>query len=149
MGKTHRMFDYSHLGCIQHYTLLVGTDCIRLAARIEDSRIAGHLVVGSSFVDNPLALLHRIVEIVDLVGRIVLQVGKSSQLVETSLLVGFGFGFGSGSSVQSVLPGYPPVRQGHLPKNSGPTFLLVPIVQPLYEIVKSISRCAEGGALLV
>lgn len=115
MGNvTHRTLDCSRLGCIQHYSLLVGTDCNPLAGRTEDIHTAGHLaVVGSSFDSQLGHSLLRIVGIVGLVGRIVLQAGKSSRLVETNLLVGC-----SGSFVLLVLPGYcPPVRQDHLPMN--------------------------------
>lgn len=59
------MSDCSHLGCIQHYNLLVGTDCI-LAGRIEDSHIGHPAVVGSSF-GNQLALLHIVQIVADLV----------------------------------------------------------------------------------
>ena len=89
------MFDCSHLGCTQRYTHLAGIDCT-LAGRIEDTlHIAGHPVaVGNSFdsqLDHKLPLL-RIVGIAAQVGKIVRRVGKSSLLVEMSLVVGFDFG---------------------------------------------------------
>ena len=109
-----------HIGCMRpdcilYYILLAeDTDCIHPADRHIEGRHSRDFVDCCSNFGNRIdhILLH-IVESSDLVGMIVLLVGRNLRPVEMWLLVNCC----SGSFVGSVEKGCHPAQQDHLPKS--------------------------------